>query len=337
MKTKLILLSLVSLLVIAAGVSLGSTTIPFRDTVSAISSKLFGISLGAISENDAVIIWELRLPRVLLAFLVGGALSCSGAVVQSVLKNPLASPYTLGVSSGAAFGAGLVIIAGVTVPILGGFLLPMTGLLFGLVTVIAGVTFASKIDKNLSGNTIVLAGMVFSLFINSILTVLSTMNRESLQRIILWQMGSFSMRGWDYVAGFVPFFAVCALLLFLYNRELDILSFGEDQAKAIGVDTKKVKWVLLSLSAILSGSAVAFCGVIGFVDLVVPHLMRAVFGSKHRLIIPASILFGGCFMVTADLIARTVIPPSELPVGAITALAGAPFFAVLYFKKSKKV
>jgi iron complex transport system permease protein len=213
--------------------------------------------------------------------------------------------------------------------------MPLVGFLCGLLTVFAMVKFSAKVDKNVSNTTIILSGMVFSLFFNAILTTISALYSEDIKSIALWQMGSFSMKGWSYVQIGLPFFIIGIIGVMLYSTEMDILSFGEDQAKSVGVDTSSVKKKLLIFSAILTGSAVALSGTIGFIDLIVPHLVRKLFGAKHSYVIPISIVLGGCFMIITDLIARTIIIPSELPVGAITALIGAPFFAYIYFKKSK--
>ena len=274
------------------------------------------------------------MPRVLLAFFVGGCLATSGAVVQSILKNQLASPYTLGVSSGASLGAGLVIITGITIPVIGSFTLPFVGFIFGLFTVYLVILFSSKIDKTMSNNTIILAGMVFSLFVNALLTTLTAMFSEDLKRIALWQMGSFAMKGWTYVGLIIPFCLVGMIGTLMYTKEMDILTFGEEQAQSVGVDTSKVKTKLFIFSAVLTGGAVSLSGTIGFVDLIAPHVVRKIFGSNHKYVIPMSFVFGGCLMVVTDLIARSVFAPTELPVGAVTALIGAPFFAYVYFKKA---
>ena len=305
------------------------------DTISIIANKLINIPLrDGVMPKDVSIIWKIRLPRVLLAFLVGGCLATSGAVVQSILKNQLASPYTLGVSSGASLGAGLVIVTGVTIPVIGGFTLPFVGFIFGLFTVYLVILFSSKIDKTMSNNTIILAGMVFSLFVNALLTTLTAMFSEDLKSIALWQMGSFAMRGWTYVWLIIPFCLVGMIGILRYTKEMDILTFGEEQAQSVGVDTSKVKTKLFIFSAVLTGGAVSLSGTIGFVDLIAPHVVRKIFGSNHKYVIPMSFVFGGCLMVVTDLIARSIFAPTELPVGAVTALIGAPFFAYVYFKKA---
>jgi iron complex transport system permease protein len=327
----------ISLLIITAAASLGSSAINLKDTVLIILHKIFRLPLAAdIDPKNVSIVWLLRLPRVLLAFLVGGALAVSGAVCQSLLRNPLASPYILGVSSGASLGAGIVIITGITIPFLSDFTLPLTGFVFGLITVFFVAAFSSRIDKSMSNNTIILFGMVFSLFLNALLTLLNAIFSDDLRRIALWQMGSFAMRGWTYIWLFLPFLVIGIIGIFLFTKEMDILSFGDEQAKSSGVETGAVRKKLLALCAVLTGAAVALSGVIGFVDLLAPHAARRICGSNHRRLIPMSFILGGSLLTLTDLLARTVISPSELPVGAITALIGAPFFAWVYFRRSNK-
>ena len=322
-------------LVICIGTSIGSSNINIFNIISVIGNKLFSIPLiEGVGSNDVAIIWVVRFPRVLLAFMVGAALSVSGAVMQSILKNPLASPYTLGVSSGASLGVGIYIVLGVSIPFIGNLALPFIGFLSGLLTVIMVILFANRVDRGMSNNTIILSGMVFSLFASAMLTTISALNTHKIEAITMWQMGSFNMRGWSYLLVGVPFFIVGVSIVLRYSREMDILTFGEDGAKAIGVETEKVKKHLLFSTAVLTGSAVALSGTIGFIDLIVPHLVRKIFGPNHKVVIPMCILLGGSFMVLTDLVARTIISPSELPVGAITAIIGAPFFAYVYFKKA---
>ncbi len=324
------------MLALLLSVGVGSVKFSLGDTVSILCHKLFGAKLPeTISETSVTILWTVRTPRVLLAFTVGAMLSVSGTVMQSVLRNPLASSYTLGVSSGASLGAAAVMLTGFTLPGIGGYTLPLIGLLSGLAAVFLAVTFAAKVDKSMSSNTIILAGMVFSLFINAALTMLYAFAKEHTQRLVSWQMGSFALKGWSEVSLLFPVALVGIPLLWRFAREMDMLTFGEEEAGAMGVDTRRVKWLLLALSAALTGGAVAFAGVIGFVDLIAPHVVRKVFGAKHRLVVPMSALFGGGFMALCDMAARTVASPVELPVGAVTALIGAPFFAYVFFRRRK--
>jgi iron complex transport system permease protein len=216
---------------------------------------------------------------------------------------------------------------------LGGFTLPAAGFLFCLLTVFLVMRLSFRLDSAMSNNTIILFGMVFSLFVNAILTTLSALYREELKNLLYWQMGSFSLKGWSYAGLMFPFLLLGSLGLVRYTREMDILTFGEEQAKSIGVDAQGIRKKLLVYSALLTGGAVALSGVIGFVDLIAPHLARKITGSNHRYVLPMAFLIGGSLLVVTDLIARTIVSPSELPVGAVTAIIGAPFFVWVYFQK----
>ena len=338
LKFKIILSVLLSIIVLMMGVGLGSVKVPPEHIINIISNKIFSAPLNPDIQSVSIsIVWKLRLPRTLLAFLVGSAVAVSGTVMQSVLKNPLASSYTLGVSSGASLGAAIVIVTGFSIPFLGLFTLPVVGLTFGLLTVFMAVKFAAKMDKNLENNTIILVGMVFSLFVNAILTLIMSMARDHLAQLTFWQMGSFSLKEWSNVIILFPIVLIGVIIIQNFSKELDIMTFGEEQAFTMGVDVHKIKWILLGLSAALTGSAISFVGVIGFIDLIAPHIVRKIFGSNHKIVIPMSAIFGGSFMIICDLIARTIISPSELPVGAITALIGAPFFAYVYFARRKEL
>ncbi|MDR1505516.1 MAG: iron ABC transporter permease [Treponema sp.] len=304
-----------SLVILVCGASLGSSTAGlFSGDAKALSVFVF-----------------LRAPRVLLAFMVGGALAVSGAVFQATLKNQLASPYILGVSSGASLGAALVMTLGIHFA--GGLTLPFVGFVFGLGTVFLVVALSSRLDKSLSNNTIILFGMVFSLFVNAILTTLLSLFREELRNLFIWQLGSFSLKGWSSVRLMLPFLVIGFAGIYRYTKEMDILSFGEDEARSMGVEALSVRKRLFFFASLLTGAAVALSGAIGFVDLIAPHMARKITGSNHRRVIPCSFFAGGALMVVSDLVARTIISPSELPVGAITALIGAPFFAWVYFRK----
>ena len=337
MKAKLIIALCASVIVLLLGITIGSVNIAPMNVLRIIAHNAFGfeISSGVTPAHNAIV-WNLRLPRTLLAFIAGAALAVSGAVMQSVLRNPLASSFTLGVSSGASFGASLVIFLGVTLPFLPMLTLPILGFTFGLGTILIVIAIARQLDIRMENHTIILTGMVFALFINAITTLMFALFREGTQRMIFWQMGSFSMRDWHTVYTLLPIALVGILLISRFKWELDVMTFGEEQAEAIGVNSRRVKLILLISAAALTGSTIAFVGVIGFVDLVAPHIVRKIFGASHKYVIPASALLGGTFMVLADLAARTLASPAELPVGAVTAIIGAPFFAYIYFSRRKK-
>ena len=201
---------------------------------------------------------------------------------------------------------------------------------------ILAMGLAGRFDRNLENTTVILIGMVLSLFVNAVLTLLTAFSGEHLQQLIFWQMGSFAGQSWRNCGVLVTLVVPGVLLLTRFGREMDLMTFGEEQALSAGVELKRVKLLLIAVSALLTGSAVAFAGVIGFIDLIAPHVVRRLFGSNHRLLIPMSALFGGTFMVLADLLARTVVSPRELAVGAVTALVGAPFFASVYFGRRRR-
>lgn len=334
---RMILAAIVAVAAIFLAIGIGSVSLPSQEILRVLGEKISGAPEQA-PQNTAILL-NVRLPRVLLAFLVGTVLSVSGTAVQSVLQNPLASPFTLGVSSGASLGACLVMASGFTLPLLGNFTLPLSGLTFGVATVILAVWLAQRVGRNLYSASIVLTGMTFSLFLNGALTLLAGLSGDQYERIMRWMTGSFSGRGWNYVRILAVLGLLGFLVLLFYSRELDVMTFGEEYAAAAGVETGRMKWILLCASAVLTGAAVSFAGVIGFVDLIAPHAARRLSGgtSRHRIVLPLSGLIGGTLMVLADLAARVVVAPQELPVGAVTALLGAPFFAWLYlFRGGKK-
>lgn len=314
------------------GVGVGSVYVPPTDILAILAGRLFGRPLPEhIPASYGIMVLDMRLPRVLLAFLTGAALAAGGGVMQSVLQNPLASPFGLGVSSGAGLGAALVIVLGLASAGLGTFLLPAVSLGFALGTVFLVLFVSARLDRGMSNVTIVLVGMVVSLFCNAVMTLLATASPAFAQRVQLWQLGSFSMREWSAVWALLPVTVLAAVYFLRYAKELDVMTFGEEQAVAMGVDLRRVKGRLMTAVAVLVGVTVAFVGIIGFVDLIIPHIVRRLFGASHRRVLPASVLLGGTFLVLCDLAARTLTPPHEIPIGSITALLGAPFFLYLFF------
>lgn len=329
---KIILTIVACMIGVVAGIAWGSVHVPFVNVFGIIGHVAFGLELpGHIGEAELAIVWSVRLPRAVLAFLAGAALSLSGAIMQSVLRNPLASSYTLGVSSGASLGAALVIFLGLSLPIMPWLTIPVAGFTLGLGTIVLVLSASTRLDTAGQNFTVILVGMILSLFINAITTLLFSLFGENVQRMVFWQMGSFSLHGWNPVLVLSPLLAVGLVLVWRASMELDILTFGEEQAEAAGVDALRVKRGLLLASAALTGSTISFIGVVGFVDLVAPHIVRKMFGASHRVVVPMSALVGGSFMVLCDLAARTLLAPIELPVGAVTATLGAPFFAYIYF------
>nr|WP_107841869.1 iron ABC transporter permease [Metasolibacillus meyeri] len=282
------------------------------------------------------ILWNIRMPRVMLAALVGASLAIAGAAFQGLLKNPLADPYTLGISSGASVGAVATIYFSFSLPMLGVFTLPIFSMLGAAVTMIIVMTFARLVDKTMKMETLILTGVIFSSFLGSCISLMIALTGEQLRMIMGWLLGSVSMRGWPYVQMMLPFVIVGALLIWLNRRELNAMIYGEERAKHLGVDVKRSKYVILAGGSILTGAAVAVSGTIGFVGLVVPHMVRMIVGADHRLLLILSFINGASLLIICDLVARTIIAPTELPIGVITAFIGAPIFAYIFYKQRRK-
>ncbi len=324
-----ILCGLVGLVLISIflGIVVGPVTIPLRHVYGAI----LGSEDSDVSEVHRVIIRQVRLPRVLLGLLVGSALAVSGAAMQGLFRNPLASPYVLGIASGASTGAAVAILFAS-----GSLLfLPLGAFVGATAAVLIVYGLARGRDRRTSIFTLILAGVaVGALFsaVTSFLIYLSS-GGEKLSDVLFWIMGGLGRSTWTSLAILTPIAAVGIGGVFFFARDLNALSLGEEGAFHVGVNpTTLYRW-LLGLTTLLTAAAVAMAGTIGFIGLVIPHIMRLLIGPDHRRLIPVSALAGGCFLVWSDMAARTVFAPAELPVGVITALLGAPFF--LYLLKRK--
>ena len=282
----------------------------------------------------STILWDIRIPRIILGGLVGAALAVAGATFQGLLRNPLADPYTLGVSSGAAVGAVFVIIWGGGLTILGMSLVPFSAVAAALVTLLAVYSLA-RIGGRVATQTIILAGVVIGAFLSAILSFMLTLSYSNLEQVIFWLMGSLALKSWDHILFAIPFIVIGLSAAWFFARDLNIIALGEESALQLGVNVDRTKKVLLFIAAMLSAAAVSVSGTIGFVGLIIPHLVRMVAGPDHRVLIPVSALVGAIFLILADTIARIIVAPSELPVGVLTAFLGAPFFAYL-LRTSKK-
>jgi iron complex transport system permease protein len=324
------------ILSILLGISIGTVSVPIFTIIEIIIAKLFeSISLDQIDPMYSSIVLNIRLPRVILAGLVGASLAIAGAAFQGLLRNPLADPYTLGVSSGASVGAVLTLFFQLSIPIIGGFTLPLLSILFSWATIFLVLTFARKIERSMRVETIILTGIIFSSFLGAIISLMIALTGDELRQIIGWLLGSVSMRGWEYIKIILPFFVIGSIILIFNAKELNAMSFGEERAHHLGVNVQKRKLIILTAGSILTGAAVAVSGTIGFVGLVIPHLSRLLWGPDHRHLLPLSILTGSGFLILADLISRSIISPTELPIGVITALIGAPVFALILLQRRR--
>ncbi|MBI0577081.1 iron ABC transporter permease [Neobacillus cucumis] len=319
------------------GISTGTVSVPILSIIKIISSTLFGIHyFEQVDPMYQSIVMNIRLPRVILSGLVGAALAISGAAFQGLLRNPLADPYTLGVSSGASLGAVLTLFFQFSLPVLGTFTLPVLSILFSFLTIFLVLMFARKIDRSMRVETIILTGIIFSSFLGALISLMIALTGDELREIIGWLLGSVSMRGWDYIKLILPFFMIGVVILIFNAKELNSFAFGEERAQHLGVNVQRRKLIILTAGSILTGAAVAVSGTIGFVGLVIPHLSRLLWGPDHQHLLPLAILTGSGFLIIADLVSRTIISPTELPIGVITALIGAPVFALILMQRKRK-
>lgn len=331
------------LLTIALACSVGSYPATFAQALRALLQAA-GFSLGeAVDPALSTVIVDIRLARVLLAGLTGAGLAVAGAAFQGVLRNPLADSFTLGVSGGAAFGASVAIVSGLAgdAALSGDARALPACALAGALTSLALVLGLSRAGGGpLSGlrrETVVLAGIVVSTFLAALISLMKSLDEESVASIVFWIMGSFQGRGFEHAALAWPYMLLGAGLIFWRARELDVLALGETQARMLGLDAGRSRLRLLLGASLLSGAAVAISGVIGFVGLVVPHLVRLLLGARHSRLLPASALLGALLLIWSDVAARSVLPGgAELPVGVVTALIGGPFFCLLLARRSLK-
>lgn len=284
-----------------------------------------------LGERDAAIVWQLRVPRVVLGALVGGMLSLAGATYQGVFRNPLADPYLLGSGAGAGLGATLAIVYGGGFTALGVGLVPLAAFLGAA----GGVAAAYLLGRSAGGASglgiaaLALAGVAVTSFLTAVQTFVQQRQSQSLQEVYTWILGRLQTAGWSDVRLVVPYVAVCAAVILVYRRRLDALRLGDDEAASLGIDVGRSRLVLVVAATLGTAAVVAVSGLIGFVGLVVPHAVRLAFGASNRLVLPLSLVLGGAFMVGADILARTLLAPAELPIGVVTAFFGAPFFAVI--------
>ena len=294
---------------------------------------LGSVDISSFDENSLYIIKEIRLPRVIMCVLTGAGLSVCGAAYQAIFRNPLSDPYTLGISSGASFGAALAIVLG-----LDSFLFGIGGFafLFALLTVWVIIRIAS-VGNRLHITTLLLAGISINFLMSALISILMVMNQKSMDKIIFWTMGSLSGSKFSDIWVVLTFVFIGIIIIRVYARELNALLTGNDSARSLGVNVERTKKLVLFFSTLMIGVIVSYCGVIGFVGLIVPHIIRLLVGSDNRRIIPYSVFGGMIFMLLADILSRTLIAPSELPIGSITAVVGAPFFIYLLYNAKKKL
>jgi len=328
------LLTIASLLGIGLCLQFGAEPIGFQDMLRIVRQTVLGGEGGASVDPLKVILLEVRLPRVLLGFLVGGCLAGVGVVLQAVMRNPLADPYVLGVSSGAALGASIAVLFGIGTSVLALTALPLCGFVGGLLAL--ALVYGMAVTRGeLSAPSLLLAGVILNaIFSALIMFITSIMEPNRSFGMMAWLMGSLSAHVSPGLTVLSLYLFAGLVMLWRDARRLNIMALGNDMARTLGVDPRHVTRRLFVTTALITGAVVSVSGLIGFIGMIIPHAARMVFGADNRLLLPASILIGGLFLVIADTVARTLLAPTEMPVGIITALAGGPFFIYLLMRRN---
>ncbi len=314
-------------------ICMGSVSIPLKDTLTAMWNTLWGLEVPqGISKN---IILNVRLPRVINVALVGAALSLCGAAMQGLLRNPLADGSTLGVSSGAALGAVIALAFGIGVPgVTHGGVMVMA-MVFAFLSLVLILSLAYVLDRSLSTNSIILIGVIFSMFASSVINLIISFAEDHIKSITFWTMGSLSGTNFRHSRILAAAVLICGFIILRYARELNAFAIGEDNARHIGVNVKKVKLIVLITVSVLIGICVSISGSISFVGLVMPHMARMITGPNHKRLLPSSMFSGAIFLLLADLVARTLLSPIELSIGVVTSLVGAVAFVIIFYRTRK--
>lgn len=319
-------LVLTTFLSVGASLSVGTVSIPFSSTLNAIMRKipyLQDLTGDEIPGEYLLILFSLRLPRILLAGVVGAGLATAGCCMQGMFRNPMASPYVVGVSSGSAFGAALALLI-----LPGLFSVPVAAFTLGVSTIFL-VYRISRRGGKVPTQILLLAGIAVGFFFSAITSLLMYIAAEDVHRLIFWIMGGFWSSGWNHLLMAAPFIGAGIPITYFFARDLNIMQLGEESAAHLGVEVESTKKILLILTSLITAAAVSVSGIIGFVGLIVPHITRLLIGPDHRMLIPTSAFVGALLLIWCDTLARIIIAPAELPVGIITACLGAPFFIYL--------
>lgn len=324
MRRSLALTLLFLVLAIVLSIAVGSVFIAPVDLWRVLAGQIAG-RLPPALETFAFIIWRIRLPRTVLIALTGAALGGSGATYQGLFRNPLADPYLIGVASGAGLGAVIAMSIRWPYSFWGLMAIPLAAFIAGLLTVFL-VYWLARVGRTVPTTNLILAGVAFSSFATALMSFLMLRSTGEVRRALGWLLGGVSLTGWDSVLTLLPYLIIGMGVLLVSGHALNLLQFGDEQAQQLGLPVTRAKTIILMASSLTTAAAVSFAGIIGFIGLIVPHIMRLWFGTDYRRLIPLSILGGAGALLVADVLARVVLAPQELPVGIVTALAGAPFF-----------
>jgi iron complex transport system permease protein len=326
MRRPFLLNGVLLVLALLLSIAVGSVFIPLEALAGLLLGRLPGIQISADwPEAFSVILFRIRLPHTALVTLTGAALAGSGAAYQGLFRNPLADPYLIGVASGAGLGAVLAMASPLSGRWLGLYTVPVAAFLGAMLTV--GIVYSlARAGRQIPMTTLILAGVAVGSFASALTSFLMLRSHGELRRTLAWLLGGFSIGGWEPVLAVLPYILIGLLVLGFSGHALNVLQFGDEQAEQLGLRVERTKLILIAAASLVTAAAVSFSGIIGFVGLIVPHLVRLLWGSDYRRLIPLSVLGGATALLVADLLARVVMAPEELPVGVLTALAGAPFF-----------
>ena len=320
-----IILIIALIFVTLLGILLGNVSIPLRDLLDVLRSKLTGADIPAGLRSTETILFMLRIPRTVMMLLAGASLAASGASYQGLFRNPLADPYLIGVSSGAGLGAVIALSLPRTRSVISAFSVPLSAFAFALLTVFI-VFNLGRMGGYLNITGLLLAGVALNAFTSAMSSAWILISGMEIKRSFSWMLGGSGIAGWDQLMAAAPLMAAGIIGQVLYAYPLNVLQFGEDQAIQLGIPVSKVRIRLIIFATLSTSAAIACTGVIGFVGLIVPHFLRVLLGSDHRKLIPLSAAGGALLLTAADILARILLAPQEIPVGIITALTGAPFF-----------
>lgn len=321
--------------VILFATTIGSAEIPFATSFKIFLSKMPFLGVEQTwPDSSEIIVWDIRFPRALLAGIVGAALSLAGASYQGLFRNPLADPYLIGVTQGAALGAVIAFLLPISIGSVAFGTVPIFAFIGALVSVLIVYSIARS-GGTLPTTTLILAGVALGAFLSAIVSYLITVSGDKIHSVVFWLMGSFSLTSWDEVQIALPIVLIGIIVILLNSRALNLIQLGEEQAQQLGVDVEKLKIILLIAATLVTAVAVSFVGIIGFVGIIIPHAVRLMFGADHRFLLPISVLVGAIFLIIADIVARTIMAPTEIPIGVITAFCGAPFFLYLLRKRMR--
>lgn len=322
----------------ALGVLLGPASLSAWGVTTEIISATPGVEVGpGLDDRQADILWKIRMPRVVLGAMVGGMLALSGAAYQGVFRNPLADPYLLGVAAGAGLGATLAIAYGPDSASWPVDALPLFAFVGAFVGVTAAWVLGHAAGAQRNAATLILAGVAVAAFLTAMQTYVQQREAETLRQVYAWILGRLATSGWSEVRLILPYVLVSSVAILLHRRLLDVLAVGDDEADSLGVRTERVRLVVVAAATLGTAAAVAVSGLIGFVGIIVPHAVRLMAGTSYRVVLPLSLLGGAAFLIIADVAARTISSPAELPIGVITAFLGAPFFAVVLHMSRRAV